>query len=324
MTWLVTGGAGYIGSHTVRRLCAAGHQVVVLDNLSSGNRDRIPAGVPLVVGEVADRAAVTATLREYGVTGVLHFAGQKSPTDSMSQPVHYYEQNVGGMISLLGAVVDAGVRRFVFSSSAAVYGIPSTPVVTEETPATPLNPYGASKLVCEWMLRSTAQAHDLSWIALRYFNVVGSDDPILADRGAINLFPLIFTAMTEDRPALVTGDDYPTRDGTGIRDYVHVADLADAHVAAVARLVGSAEKTGDFYNVGTGVGYSVLEVLDAIRAETGQPVPHVVGPRRPGDPPEVVASAEKIAAELGWRARRDLAEMVGSAWRSWAAQHAPA
>jgi UDP-glucose 4-epimerase len=310
--WLVTGGAGYIGGHTVVRLRAQGHRVVVLDDLSTGLGQRLPDDVPMVQASVLDEGAIAAALRRHEVTGVLHFAGKKSVPESVENPLLYYRENVGGMTGLLGAMVSAGVGNLVVSSSAAVYGVPPTAVVTEETPAVPINPYGQSKLICEQMAAAAGVAHGISWLALRYFNAVGADDVSLADRGTTNLFPLVFRAFAENRPVLVTGDDFDTPDGTGVRDYIHVADLADAHVAAVARLMEG--PAADIYNVGTGKGYSVLEVVAALEDITGQEVPYVVGPRRPGDPASVVAAVDKVWSGLGWSARRDLKDMVASAW----------
>jgi len=315
MTWMVTGGAGYIGAHVVRRLRATGRSVVVLDDLSTGSVERVAADVPLVVANVADRATVTAALASHGVTGVVHLAGHKSVPESMAAPMHYYRENIGGLTSLLEAMVDTGVGRLVFSSSAAVYGIPAGPTVSEAAATEPINPYGRTKLVGEQLLADAGRAYGISWVALRYFNVVGADEPWLADRCSPNLFTRIFQAINAGEPVPVTGIDHPTRDGTGIRDYVHVADLASAHLRAVDRLGGGPAAT--IYNVGTGRGYSVLEVLAQVRTETGLPVPYRAEPRRPGDPTCVIADAGKIARELGWTARYDLPEMVASAWRAY-------
>jgi UDP-glucose 4-epimerase len=314
VTLLVTGGAGYIGAHVVRRLQAAGHDLVIVDDLSTGSVDRIPPDVPLVVASVADRAVVAHTLRRFDVDGVVHLAAHKSVPESMAAPMQYYRENVGGLTGLLEAMVDTGVGRLVFSSSAAVYGIPATPTVTETAPVNPINPYGRTKLICEHLLADAASAYGISFVALRYFNAVGADEPWLADRCSPNLFSCIFRAIEAGLPVPVTGADHPTPDGTGVRDYVHVADLADAHVRAFDRL--AAGPTTAIYNVGTGVGYSVLDVLDQVRLETGRPVPHRILPMRPGDPACVIASTDRITADLGWAAQHDLASMVASSWRA--------
>jgi UDP-glucose 4-epimerase len=312
--WLIVGGAGYVGGHTVSRLHAAGWPVVVLDDLSAGVAERIPEGVPLVRASMHDTAAVARAMVEHGVTGVMQFAALKSVPESMAEPVRYYRDNVGGLVSLLTAMTDVGVRRIVYSSSAAVYGIPPTPVVTEQTPTVPINPYGQTKLIGEQLLRAAGEAHGLSWLALRYFNAVGADDPMLSDRGVSNLFPLAFAAYAQGQPVPVTGGDFDTPDGTGIRDYVHVADIADAHLVAAQRLERG--PVAAVYNIGTGRGHSVLEVLAALESAIGQPVRYRIDPRRPGDPAQVVAGVGRIQDELGWFATRDLAEMVKSAWLS--------
>jgi UDP-glucose 4-epimerase len=316
MSWLVTGGAGYIGGHVVRRLRADGYRVVVLDDLSTGFPERVPHDVPLIPACVTDRRTVARVLREYGVTGVVHLAARKSPAESVARPHWYHRQNVGGVSALLDAMTGAGVRRLVFSSSAAVYGVPNRPVVDEHTPAAPINPYGATKLLGEGLIRSAGTGGGLSWLALRYFNVVGAADPLLADRAPTNLVPIVFHALADGCPVTVTGADYPTRDGTGVRDYIHVTDLAAAHAAGVDRL-SAGPPAGEVLNVGTGRGYSVLEVLSRVEAVTGQPVPYRIGPRRPGDPPEVVADPSRIGHRLGWRAEHDLTDMVASTWLAW-------
>lgn len=309
---MITGGAGYVGGHTVAALRASGTRVVVLDDLSAGPPDRVPAGVPLIKASVLDTATVTRALQEHQATGVIHFAGRKSVPESVADPLLYYQQNVGGTTSLLTAMLQAGTKNLVYSSSAAVYGVPPTAVVSESTPTAPINPYGHSKLVCEQMIRAVGQAHGISWLALRYFNAVGAADVKLADRGVSNLFPLIFESFARGEPALVTGDDFDTLDGTGVRDYIHVCDLAEAHVAAVERL--DSGPAAQVLNVGTGKGFSVLEVLAALGEVTGQEVPYAVGRRRPGDPAQVVAAVDRIFEELGWSARRGLKDMVASAW----------
>ncbi len=235
MTWLITGGAGYIGAHTVREFRASGLPVVVLDDLSAGDPGRLPPDVPLVVAPVQDRAAVLRTLREFAVRGVVHLAARKSVPESIRRPGWYHAQNVGGLATVLDAMAGAGVRRIVYSSSAAVYGSP-TGRVTEGSPTRPVNPYGHSKLLGEHLLRATAAGTRLSWVALRYFNVAGCADPRLADRIGGNLIPLALAAIRTGVPLTVTGLDHPTVDGTGVRDYVHVLDVAGAHLAAVQHL----------------------------------------------------------------------------------------
>jgi UDP-glucose 4-epimerase len=309
---MIVGGAGYVGGHTVARLHAAGRPLVVLDDLSTGLAERIPDGVPLVTASMHDRATVARTMVEHGVTGVMHFAALKSVPESVRDPLRYYHDNVGGMVSLLTAMTDVGVHRIVYSSSAAVYGVPPTAVVTEETPAVPINPYGETKLIGEQLLRAAGRAHAISWLALRYFNAVGADHPMLGDRGVSNLFPLAFEAYCQGRPVSVTGGDFDTPDGTGIRDYVHVADIADAHLSAVERLEQA--PAAAVYNIGTGRGRSVLDVLAALESVIGQQVRYRIDPRRPGDPAQVVAAVGRIRDELGWFATRDLPEMVRSAW----------
>jgi UDP-glucose 4-epimerase len=316
MTWLVTGGAGYIGAHVVRGLCEAGHRVVVLDDLSTGRPERLPGDVALVVGSVSDRPLVTEVLTRYRIDGVAHLAARKSPAESVARPGWYHQENVGGLAALLDGMAGAGVARLLFSSSAAVYGSPRCPRVSESAPTAPINPYGQTKLLGERLIETAGRGRGLSWLALRFFNVVGAADPLLADRVPTNLVPIALSAMRSDTPVTVTGADYPTRDGTGIRDYVHVQDLADAHVAAVGRLMRG-PAAARVYNVGTGQGHSVLEVLHRIAAVTGQPVAHHLGPRRAGDPPEVVADVSRIWRELGWRARYGLTEMIASTWLAW-------
>jgi UDP-glucose 4-epimerase len=313
MSWLVTGGAGYIGSHVVRELTGAGMDAVVLDDLSSGLEAFVPEGVPFVRASILDRDAVAAAIEQHGVTGVVHVAGYKYAGVSVQRPLHTYEQNVTGTQVLLGAMADAGVDRVVFSSSAAVYGTPPTDVVTEDTPKAPASPYGESKLIGEWLLRDQATAVGLRHTSLRYFNVVGSGSPELWDASPHNLFPLVFDALAAGRSPRINGDDYDTPDGTCVRDYVHVADLAVSHVAAARRL-DAGEPVEAAYNLGSGGGVSVAEIMDAMREGTGVDFTPEVGPRRPGDPDRIVADGALAARDLDWEMRHTLLEMVTSAW----------
>jgi UDP-glucose 4-epimerase len=313
-TWLVTGGAGYIGSHVARALLRAGEYVVVLDDLSTGERSRVPHGVPLVVASVGDCEALRRALQGYAIEGVVHLAAKKSVEESCADPLRYYAENVAGLLSLLQAMRAEGVDRLVFSSSAAVYGTPEGLAVDETARTTPESPYGRSKLVGEWMAQDVAAAHGLGVVSLRYFNVVGCADPALADLNGVNLFPRILRGLGERRPVTVFGSDYPTPDGTCVRDYIHVEDLAEAHVAA-ARLTAT-PGCQEVVNVGCGRGHSVLEVLEEFSRAAGTPIRYTPAPRRAGDPVAMVADPARAAGVLGWRARRGLADMVGSAWRA--------
>jgi UDP-glucose 4-epimerase len=320
MTWLVTGGAGYIGSHVVRSLLAAGEEVVVLDDLSTGAKDKVPNGVTLELGSVGDRAAVDRVLAGRQFAGVVHIAAKKQVGESVAKPLWYYQENVEGLRVLLEGVVAAGVKRFLFSSSAAVYGSPPTDLVTEDTVTVPMSPYGETKLVGEMLIRATAHAHGLSYVNLRYFNVAGAGAPELGDPGAFNLIPMVFNRLEAGQAPQIFGADYPTPDGTCIRDYIHVSDVADAHAAAVRRLLAD-EQVGLTLNIGRGQGVSVKEILAAIRAETRIEIDPEVVDRRPGDPAAYAADSTKIAAELGWTARHDLNSIVASAWAGWRYRH---
>ncbi|GAA2992275.1 UDP-glucose 4-epimerase GalE [Kitasatospora albolonga] len=317
MTWLITGGAGYIGGHVVRELVATGRRVVVLDDLSSGSPSRLPEGVPLVVGSTLDRAALDAVIREHGVTGVVHVAAKKAVGESVEQPLRYYRENLTGLQTVLEAAVDGGLQHVLFSSSAAVYGMPDVDLVTEATPCDPMNPYGESKLAGEWMVRAVGNAHGLSTVSLRYFNVAGTAAPELADDGVSNLVPMVLQRLTSGQAPLVFGDDYATPDGSCVRDYIHVADIASAHLAAVERLEAAEERLALTLNIGRGEGVSVLEMVAAIARITGLATPPEIAPRRAGDPASVVASAELIHRELGWKAAHDLDSMITSAWEAW-------
>ncbi|WP_405683031.1 UDP-glucose 4-epimerase GalE [Streptomyces sp. NBC_00057] len=320
MTWLITGGAGYIGAHVVRSMVGAGERVVVLDDLSTGVVERLPADVPLVRGSTADRALLDRILARYDVTGVVHLAAKKQVGESVEKPLLYYRENVAGLTVLLEAVVAAGVRRFLFSSSAAVYGVPDVELITEDTPCVPINPYGETKLAGEWLVRATGRAHSLSTGCLRYFNVAGAATPELSDTGVFNVIPMFFDRLTRGEAPRIFGDDYSTPDGTCIRDYIHVADLADAHLAVARRL--AEQDAGDLtVNIGRGEGVSVRELADLVGEVSGRPEKPKIEARRPGDAAKAVASAVRMSEELGWTARRGVREMVESAWQGWCLRH---
>ncbi|MFF4588927.1 UDP-glucose 4-epimerase GalE [Streptomyces sp. NPDC001388] len=320
MTWLITGGAGYIGAHVVRAMTRAGERAVVYDDLSTGIAARVPAGVPLVVGSTLDAERVARALAEHAVTGVVHLAAKKQVGESVERPLHYYRENVEGLRVLLEAVTAARVPSFVFSSSAAVYGMPDVDLVTEDTPCVPMSPYGETKLAGEWLVRATGRATGLATASLRYFNVAGAAAPELADTGVFNLIPMVFEKLTENAPPRIFGDDYPTPDGTCVRDYIHVVDLAEAHVAAAHALRSSPGRDLTL-NIGRGEGVSVREMIDRVNAVTGRHRPPTIAPRRPGDPARVVASADRIATELTWKARHDVQDMITSAWQGWLHHH---
>jgi UDP-glucose 4-epimerase len=318
MKWMLTGGAGYIGAHILRALHDQGHDVVVLDDLSTGLRRKVSEGVPFVEASILDTDSVTRALTDHQVDGVIHLAAKKSVGESVEQPHMYFEQNVQGTMALLDAIKAADVHHMVLSSSAAVYGSPDVDAVTEDTPTMPINPYGQTKLAQEWLVRDLSESgYDLSWVALRYFNVAGAGAEDLGDTGVFNLIPMVLGALDSGQAPQVFGDTYPTPDGTCIRDYIHVQDLAEAHVAAVTQ----AERGGrtDIYNVGRGMGFSVLDVLDAVRSAMGSEFTHEISAPRAGDPASLVAAVNRIYSELGWQAQRDLADMVTSAWSAWQA-----
>ena len=303
---LVTGGAGYIGSHVALQLRERGEQVVVLDDLSRGFRQAV-LDTPLVVGRVGDRDTVLGVLREHGVDTVMHFAAYTIVPESVSQPLKYYGNNTCSTRTLLECCLEARVKHFVFSSTAAVYGIPAGGIAAEDTPTAPINPYGTSKLMSEWMLASVAQAAPLTYAALRYFNVAGSDPGGRigqATPAATLLVKVACEAAVGRRPEVaIFGTDYPTEDGTGVRDYIHVNDLAAAHLDALSYLRGGGPCTT--LNVGYGHGYSVRQVLASVERVSGRKLAVREGPRRPGDPPALIARADRIRAELGWHPRLD-------------------
>jgi UDP-glucose 4-epimerase len=325
MTWLVTGGAGYIGAHVVAAMVAAGSRVVVLDDLSTGERARVPDEVPFVRGSLLDADLVARAIGEHGVSGVVHIAAKKSVDESVRRPLLYYRENVEGLRVLLDAVTESGVENFVFSSSAAVYGAPDVDLVHEETPCRPVNPYGWTKLVGEQMVADVGRAGGPRWAALRYFNVAGAAAPALADRGEANLVPMVFRRLTSRQAPRIFGDDFPTLDGTCVRDFVSVVDVAAAHVAA-AEALAAGRVDALTANIGRGDGVSVREMIGLIREVTGtadeQWTEPVVEARRRGDPPRVVAAVDTIADVLGWRAKHDVRDMVTSAWEGWTARSA--
>lgn len=313
MTWLVTGGAGYIGSHVVRGLREAGMSAVVLDDLSSGFAHFVPDDVPLVKATLLDPMAIADTLRAHGVVGVIHVAAFKYAGVSVSRPLHTYEQNVTGTLTLLREMLHRGVDKIVFSSSAATYGTPTTDLVTEQTATAPESPYGETKLIGEWLLRDAATAHGLTHTSLRYFNVVGTGYDDLYDASPHNLFPIVFDMLYRGETPRINGDDYATPDGTCVRDYVHVADLARSHVAAAERMLRG-EPLEPVYNLGSGEGSSVRDIMTTIREVTGIDFEPTVAPRRPGDPDRIVAAGALAARDLDWAMRHDLRDMVASAW----------
>ena len=312
---MVTGGAGYIGAHVVRELQSAGLSVVVLDNLSTGVRGFVPADVPFVEADLLDASAVRQALAEHSVTGVIHIAGFKFAGISVEKPLHTYEQNVTAMMSLLRAMEAEGVGKIVFSSSSSVYGNAASGLVTEDDPFNPTSPYGESKVVGEWLLRNQGTATGLVHTSLRYFNVVGSGEVSLPDVSPHNLLSMVFDALERGQTPVINGDDYDTSDGTCIRDYIHVADLAKAHVGA-ARRMDRGDTIEPAYNLGSGTGTSVAEMMAAISLVTGKDFTPEIGPRRAGDPARVVASGEKASRDIDWAMTHSLEDMIRSAFEA--------
>ena len=315
MTVLVTGGAGYIGSHIVRAFGLAGLDCIVVDDFSSGHREFVSDDVVLLETNILDTKIVAKAMVEHEVEAVVHLAGFKYAGVSVQRPLHTYEQNVQGTVSLLQAMHEADVDKIVFSSSAAVYGTPDVETVTEQTATAPESPYGESKLIGEWLMRDASRAWPLHHTALRYFNVVGSAVPDLYDTSPHNLFPLVIEALLEGRTPSINGDDYPTPDGTCVRDYIHVADLADAHVVATQKLLAGTTLER-IYNLGSGDGVSVRQIMDAVADATGIAFEPEITDRRPGDPARIVASGELASRDLGWTMRHSVSEMVSSAWQA--------
>lgn len=314
MVVLVVGGAGYIGSHAARTLRRRGHEVVIYDNLSTGHAF-LADGFELIRADMGDVTTLSTALRR--VDSVMHFAAHAYVGESVENPRKYFRNNVEAGLVLLNACIDCGVRRIIFSSTCAVYGVPATVPIPEDTPRQPVNPYGVSKLVFEYALEAYDRAYGLRFASLRYFNAAGADES--GEIGELHqpeshLIPSAFLAAIGARPAMdLFGTDYPTPDGTCVRDYIHVNDLADAHVSALERLSSGGDSIA--VNLGTGHGYSVREVLNKIEEVTGKKVPVKIAPRRPGDPPALVANAALAEKLLGWKARRSLDEIVTTAWK---------
>lgn len=313
----MTGGAGYIGSHVVRLLKKRGDSVVVIDDLVTGDQGRIPE-VPCFQMDLADSGApdkISGILKEYGVEAVIHFAGRKQVAESVARPAWYYQQNVGSLANVLLAMESSGVTRLVFSSSAAVYGTSEGAALSEDTPTAPINPYGETKLAGEWLVAGAVGSLGIRASSLRYFNVAGAGWPELGDTAALNLVPMVFERLDAGLPPLVFGNDYATPDGTCIRDYIHVLDLAEAHLATLDSLSEGLPRH-EIFNVGTGTGSSVSRMVAEILTESGASGGQEVRPRRPGDPAVVVADPSAIARSVGWTARLGLTEIVQSAWAS--------
>ena len=319
---LVTGGAGYIGSHAVRALLDDGQSVVVLDDLSAGHAEAVPEGVVFLPLPIHDREGVTAALREHRIDAVVHFAAWLVVPDSVRDPLGYYQNNVVGSLALLSAMVDAGVKTLVFSSTCAVYGEPSEVPIVETIEKRPINSYGETKLTIERALEHIERAHGLRWTALRYFNAAGAhpDGTIGEDHAPeIHLIPRAIEAATGGAPLQVFGQDYPTPDGTCLRDYIHVCDLADAHVLALRALAAGGPSGA--YNAGTGHPHSVKQVIEAVSRVVGSPVQWTAAPRRPGDPAALYAASDRLQRDLGWRPRyADLETIVRHAWH-WHQSH---
>jgi UDP-glucose 4-epimerase len=321
MRLLVSGGAGYIGSVVAAQLVAAGHVVTILDDLSTGHADAVPFGAAFIRGTIRDKAA--SVLAERDIEAVLHFAANSQVGESVADPAKYWANNLGGTLALLDAMRLAGTGRIIFSSTAAVYGEPERTPVEETCPTRPTSPYGASKLAVDTALAESARLHGFGVVSLRYFNVAGAqraaDGSWLRERHSpeSHLIPNVLAAAASSRGVQVFGDDYPTPDGTCVRDYIHVTDLADAHLRALSACEPGLHR---IYNLGNGTGFSVRQVIDVCREVTGHDIPVTMAPRRPGDPAILVASAGRIHSDLGWRAYRDLRAMVTDAWQATQAQ----
>ena len=313
MKWLVTGGAGYIGSHTVRALLNRGHEVVILDDFSTGRDDFVPEGVQVFRGSILDESILRAALGSAELDGIIHFAGFKFAGESVMRPLHTYRQNVVGLMSILDSMVQHGIQNIIFSSSSAVYGDGGDTLFLEGQAKAPMSAYGESKLIGEWLLRNVGIAHGVRSTSLRYFNVVGSREPGLFDTSPHGLFSLVFRALVAGNRPKIFGDDYPTADGTCVRDYIPVGELADVHVIAAEKLAAGLSLE-EAYNVGTGTGHSVAEVMRVMAEVTNIEFEPEIVARRLGDPATVVASGGLAQRDLNWNPSPDLREMVDSAW----------
>lgn len=321
MSILVAGGAGYIGAHVVRLLLERGEDAIVVDDLSYGTPERVE-GATLVELDVASGDAVetlTDLMERRGVTAVIHFAARKQVGESVARPAWYYQQNVGGLANMLLAMDQARVDQMIFSSSAAVYGMPPVEVVPEDIDCRPINPYGETKLIGEWMMADAERAWGLRWAGLRYFNVAGAGWDDLGDMATLNLIPMVLERLANGETPKIFGTDYPTPDGTCIRDYIHVKDLAAAHIAALDYLAGGQEMTEHVFNVGTGKGSSVREVVSKVIASTGLDLEPEELDRRAGDPPQLIGDASRIGRVLGWKPEHDLDDIVSSSFTAWQA-----
>ena len=321
MSILVAGGAGYIGAHVVRLLLQRGEEVIVVDDLSYGSPERVE-GATVVELDVASGEApsvLTDLMERREVTAVIHFAARKQVGESVARPSWYYQQNVGGLANMLIAMEQARVDQMIFSSSAAVYGMPPVETVSEDIDCHPINPYGETKLIGEWMMADAEKAWGLRWAGLRYFNVAGAGWDDLGDMATLNLIPMVLDRLSKGETPKIFGTDYPTPDGTCVRDYIHVKDLAVAHIAALDYLAGGQEMTEHVFNVGTGQGASVREVVSKVIASTGLDLEPEELARRAGDPPQLIGNATRIGEVLGWKAEHDLDDIVTSSYTSWQA-----